>query len=1119
MLLCACFALIYTLVRHSLDIPAANSLVVALVVFLAYLLGRLGLLWAGHVTIIMVLVLAPLIFYLSGISSSGNVLFSLIWVSLAVPLSSQLLPGRGILLVTVFTMTLLLGSMSLVPAEAQPGLRLVFWFTGALALLTLLGFFRSQYNLQQIARQKNELEDSEARFRRLVDFSPEMIAVHSGGRYLYVNAAGLHLLGVETLEAVVGREVADFLHPDQLQSSQSRIVRGPREDDFAIITLEKLVRPDGSSSMVETTATRINFQGQQATQLVVRDVSERERQAAALRESEERYRVVSELISDFAYAFDLLPDGGERLVWAAGILPETPQLLQRADVSISYLVNLAHPEDRETAHSHFETVRGGQTHWCEFRIVAASGRVYWVNASGRPVWDEEGLRVVRIYGALQDITERAEIEAALKTHALQQAVVAELGLYALSDTPLHIMLDQAMNLTMHVLGANMSTIIEYQPGSQELTVLAGQGWKDGLKKPGSDWGEELWPALASLTLESQEPVIMEDLAQETRFPTRWLQQQKIASCASLIIHGHTHPFGVLSVYTMEPYQFTDDDINFLQSVANVLGTFMQQRRAIESEREQRILAEALRDAAAILVTELELSEVLDSILKLASSVVPAHVASTIMLFDEDNLMVNIVSYRGHDPAVIASFAHQLRVEHLAHAHDMIAKPEAVIIADTEADPQWDPLPGGDWIRSYLGAPIYVDGKLIGQINIDSDKAGAFTRKDADRLMAFANYVGIAIQNMRYTEHLEEQVQQRTHELQTEREQLATILDATGEGIFYTEDRIIRFINRALADMTGFAPHELIGKPTSHLYPDDMSEEERQQILEGLEFVYSGGTWRGENRVRRRDGTSFNAGLTISLVGGRPGEDGPRAVTIVRDISREKELEAQQSRFIANAAHELRSPITNLNTRLYLVQKQPDKVNEHVRQLEKITLRMNRLVEDLLDLSRFEHGRIPLRKQDTILQNLLAEIIEEQEPEAERKKLSLKHDMPLEPLHIFADPDRLLQVLRNLVANAINYSDEGGRILLRLWLDDTTGHAVIDVQDNGPGIPQEDLPFIFQPFYRAHSDSRGTGLGLSIAQEVTRQHEGELLVSSEQGRGCTFTLRLPLLPSSRGAADY
>ncbi len=237
----------------------------------------------------------------------------------------------------------------------------------------------------------------------------------------------------------------------------------------------------------------------------------------------------------------------------------------------------------------------------------------------------------------------------------------------------------------------------------------------------------------------------------------------------------------------------------------------------------------------------------------------------------------------------------------------------------------------------------------------------------------------------------------------------------------------------------------------------------------------------------------------------------RAVTVVRDISQEKLLQLQRSNLVTYASHELRTPITNLKTRLYLLRRRPETLAEHLTILDMVTERMRQLVEDLLDISRLEHGLIPLRSDTLALQDVIDEVVRVQSAEATQKGLELEVVQTPAPIYVLADRHRLIQVVTNLLTNALNYTPTGG--VVRITLEQDGAAAIIEIEDSGIGIAPENLPYIFQPFFRVVSEVTGTGLGLSIAKEIIEMHGGSISVRSQLERGSTFQITLPLLTSA------
>jgi PAS domain S-box-containing protein len=511
-------------------------------------------------------------------------------------------------------------------------------------------------------------------------------------------------------------------------------------------------------------------------------------------------------------------------------------------------------------------------------------------------------------------------------------------------------------------------------------------------------------------------------------------------------------------------------------------------------------------------TRLELSDILDKLMAYVHQVVPQMESSSIMLWDVAEMGYRFIYTWGLD-----SDAEQLvtgrsfAADEFPLMQKMMNAHRPMIIADVDKEALWIRTNEIEQIRSYMGAPIIVQGDCIGFFHLNSTVVGAFNEHDAIRLQTFADKTGTAILSVRYAQELEELVKERTLELQKERERITSILETTGEGILYVEDYEIKFANQMAANITGYSIEELIGMDPRKFRPDDMSQEELDMLNKIPSEIKVGIPWRAELRQKHKDGTIFHVGITNSRLAGAS-KDVYYSVILMRDISQEKALENAKSRFIANAAHELRSPITSLKTRMYMIAKQPENIDYHINRLDRIVERMNHLVSDLLDMSYFEHGQVTLRPENIILQDVVERIANILEPEAQLEGLRLLRQVPEDPIHIWADVHRIEQVLTNLIANAIHYTPQKGSICVICSLDMEQKRAIIRVEDTGEGIPQEQLDNIFEAFYRLDNnmEKKGTGLGLSISREIVELHEGTIHAERIEGEGTVFIVSLPLL---------
>lgn len=830
-----------------------------------------------------------------------------------------------------------------------------------------------------------------------------------------------------------------------------------------------------------------------------------------LANNESIFRQVSELVSDYAYALAIEEDKAPQFVWLTGAVQETIGLGDADILNMKRWDSLIHQEDLARYQARFEALLSGENSTIEYKIKHRDGTIRWVRDTAYPLFNEQTKELERILATVHDISEHITMQKTLKEHVIQQAVAAELGLLALNTTDNLQLIEYGAVLCSQVLNISEAVIHEYHPAPKQLSCVGGSNIGVHFNI-GDTISADANQSLAGFALAAKEATISRNLLQDERFsPVTAITKAGYRSALAVIVHGTQQPYGILTVYSDAAHNFTYDEIHFVQSISNVISTFVERNRAQTSEREQTEFAEALRDATAMINARLALSDVLEKIMSYLRQTIPQAEFITLLLEDPET---NLYKYE-------TAWGAPSNIEHpraglLYNADDyglfkqMIDTQQPVNVPDTAKNDKWI-IENEDLVSvSYLAAPIVVEDHCIGFINLISLQLAAFDDDDAIRLHTFADKTGTAIVNARRQEDLERRVIERTAELNREREQLAAVFAGTGDGIIYTENGEIILVNQSLCDLTGFARSDLLSQSVKMITPENITAAEVKHLENIIPTIKAGEVWRGECPIARKDGSRFTAALTISRI--RSIQDNTlRAVTMVRDISRERALDDFKKRFIATAAHELRSPIASMKTRMYMMKRQPDNFEHHFQRLDYTVERLNYLISDLLDVSSFEEGRIILRKQNIILQDVLDNVVDTFTPQAEEKGLTLQYMTDDTPILILADAHRLEQVFVNLVNNAILYTDEGF-VQVHCLADSSEDSVIIKVKDTGRGIPKEEIPYIFQPFFRAKDNNqKGSGLGLNIAKEIVELHGGTIELESEVGVGTTFTVRLPMLP--------
>ncbi len=340
-----------------------------------------------------------------------------------------------------------------------------------------------------------------------------------------------------------------------------------------------------------------------------------------------------------------------------------------------------------------------------------------------------------------------------------------------------------------------------------------------------------------------------------------------------------------------------------------------------------------------------------------------------------------------------------------------------------------------------------------------------------------------------------------------------ILESAAEGIYGLDPQgYTLFLNPAAALLLGRAPDDAIGRPFEAVLGMGAAEAGGDGVNPVRATLHSGVTREVKDAVfRRADGTSFPVEYNSTPIV----EEGriTGAVVTFRDVTERREVERMKDEFVSVVSHELRTPLTSIRGSLGLLAagklgEVPEKGRRMLEIAVQNTDRLIRLINDILDIERIESGRVTMELRPVDASELAHQSVEVMSAMAEKGGVRLFAWADRQPLD--ADPDRILQVLTNLLSHAIKFSPPGGEV--SLTVEPGEGEVVFRVRDQGRGIPPDRLESIFERFSQVDSsdarDKGGTGLGLAICRSIVQQHGGRIWVESAPGAGSTFTFTLP-----------
>ena len=257
------------------------------------------------------------------------------------------------------------------------------------------------------------------------------------------------------------------------------------------------------------------------------------------------------------------------------------------------------------------------------------------------------------------------------------------------------------------------------------------------------------------------------------------------------------------------------------------------------------------------------------------------------------------------------------------------------------------------------------------------------------------------------------------------------------------------------------------------------------------------------------------------------EDGKPSgvVAVLHDVTKEKEVAQMKNDFVSHVSHELKTPLASITAYSEMLADgeadDEETRKEFYNVIQTQARRLNRLIEDILNISRIESGLIKVKKEQASLTILIEEQMQMIRSYAEEKNITVTSGCPIVYDQVYADKDMISQVIINLLSNAVKYTPAGGHVTVGTEVDAAMGLARVTVTDTGVGIPEEEMGHLFEKFYRVSANNKqakGTGLGLNLAKQIVEKvHDGRMFVTSQVGAGSTFGFELPLAMAEQVAA--
>jgi PAS domain S-box-containing protein len=1008
------------------------------------------------------------------------------------------------------------------------------------------------------ARKQLEIQvrNSAAQLQQIIDAVPMLIVyLDKDQRHRFANKAYAEWFGVDQQE-LAGKHSRDVIGDTVYNRVYSAIEQALRGESVSFETNMNTHHGAELRDVFVTYLADLDAEGHSQGAIgVIIEITERKRAERAIRDSEARFRTIADTAPVLIWITDL--EKG-RTFFNQRWLEFTGRSVEE-EQGQGWLVNI-HPDDLERYQQTFKKASEAQQGFqMEYRLRRADGEYCWILHTSMPRLQPDSTFIGYI-GTGVDITQRKEAEEGLRKATLYQTAIAELGHFALTQTELQPVLDKALQLASEALDMEYGGIREYLPEHNALIARSELGWQLGTTpllltlEPSA----ERFQSLASYTYLNGSPVVVPDLKSETRFfvPPA-VHVLEVQSALSVRIYGRMPPFGVLELHTKHNRVFALEEIYFLQTVTNTLGTaierFSTERALQDSEERLRFALQAAKMAvfdwrltASPQISYINLHQAFDIDLDGIDGEIDLSA-----LIDPDDLP-GYTAILHNALETCSTYTAQFRMQGPEDSSERWIEIRGQVVCDVD----------GVFTRriglisdiSVLKQSEILQSRLADQLRVELRRQQALStlalavNSQASRNDVLQIAVGQLRAELGGTSATLFLLQNDKRFAQCVAAQSIEGTDINGQIIAldvlpHTQEalqtgKVVYFTLEQVADAE--EPYFLSMGFTSTLIIPLVAMGE---IL-GTAYVNYTLPRTPPDDEERRFASDMATQCTLaiykaSLLSQRDQllrEVQHRAETLEDRVQeRTRELEdanRHKTQFLSHMSHELRTPLNSiLGYTDIVLQELPGPLNEEQHKqlslVKESARQLLKLISGLLDIARIEAGKVEVKVSEFSLQQLLYTITESVRPLAENKglRLSLEIAPSLNEKLMRSDELKVKQILFNLLSNAIKFTDDGQITLTAqvrggVYADDAI--AVITVQDTGIGISEMQLPHLFTEFGQLpEAGARaqgGTGLGLVLTQRLVQLLHGEIRVDSTLGQGSTFKVMLPLSTLARGSVS-
>lgn len=571
-----------------------------------------------------------------------------------------------------------------------------------------------------------------------------------------------------------------------------------------------------------------------------------------------------------------------------------------------------------------------------------------------------------------------------------------------------------------------------------------------------------------------------------------LENEEIAAIAIFPLATRNESMGLVRmIYTRPGRQINEQEMELAQAIINIGAIGLEDARHLQTAQSRATQLQILSDIGREMTSTLDLEVALENAMRNTQRLLNAE-ACVLFLLDEEGKKLNLK----------ASGGSRVRIRDVAIRLDegiagWVARNQTpLIVNDVRSNPLYHSAIDGQTgllTTSVLCVPLETRGDTKGVIEAINHPSGTFSESDQQMLSSVASWAAIALDNANLFERVAE-----------ERSRLeATMVDTADAVVLTDRSGQIILVNKAASQAFRINPELAIDRPAGEIFFNHPLGE----VLTSPDIELP-------TTIEITTPTERVLYSTISEI------PGVGRVAVMQDITALKQIDRMRSQLLGTAAHDLKNPLNAIRLGADLLHDAPltEQQRKALNMMHRATDNMTSLITGLLETIRVE-STANLVEEPCQINDLVRRAIEDLRPLAEARQHKINYKPPSESLLIMGDPSRLNSVMSNLLSNAIKFTGPKGIIFVAVDWDDE--EIIISVKDNGPGIPEDEIPRVFEHLFRGrvtvqdpNNPIEGTGLGLALAKTVIEQHGGRIWVESKEEEGSTFSFALPREPTPK-----